>query len=206
MRVYVSGMISGLPLEELKEKFQKAEEYLQGLGHVVVNPLNNGLDFEAPWSSHILLDIYLLNHCDAIYMLDNWLLSRGAVIEKIFAESAGKTVLFENKIETEKQEAQEQQFAILQIEGAIQEVTGLNLKEIRKESREQMSFFARMIFAFNCRKRRFKHDRIAEILNRDNTTVRHYLRKYDDEFKYNQEFREIAEKVNEILIKITQNI
>lgn len=36
MRVYIAGAMTGV--FKYKEKFTEAEEYIRGLGHIVVNP------------------------------------------------------------------------------------------------------------------------------------------------------------------------
>ena len=41
---------------------------------------------------------------------------------------------------------------------------------------------------------------IANLINRDRTTVLHLLKVYKDEIKYNPYFRAMAEKVNKKLI------
>ena len=102
MKTYISGKISGLPSEEAKKKFKQAESYLQGLGHDVVNPFELRLGVDAPWESHMLFDLKLLFECDSIYMLDNWIESKGAMIEKHIADVRGMKVLFQTKEESEK--------------------------------------------------------------------------------------------------------
>lgn len=37
--------------------------------------------------------------------------------------------------------------------------------------------------------------RISKFVNRDHTTMLHYLNKYEDDVKFNKEFRELAAKV-----------
>jgi len=84
-KVYISGQISGLPIEEVKEKFSSVEAQLIAQGYEVVNPLKNGLPWNAPWELHIAMDIVLLMGCDTIYLLTGWDNSRGATLEKNFA-------------------------------------------------------------------------------------------------------------------------
>ena len=78
MRIYISGKISGLPLNMVQERFDDAESLLSELGFDVVNPMKNGLDPNEKWIKHLCKDIELLDSCDAIYMMDNWVESRGA--------------------------------------------------------------------------------------------------------------------------------
>lgn len=92
MKIYISGKISGLPEAEVAFKFEQARQKLLQEGHSVVNPFEIGLPFEAQWLAegindrerwerHMDRDLDLLRDCDAIYMLDNWSTSRGAIIE-----------------------------------------------------------------------------------------------------------------------------
>lgn len=50
MKTYISGKISGLLAEEVEARFQKAQEYLEKLGFMVINPAK----------------------ADSVYMLENW--------------------------------------------------------------------------------------------------------------------------------------
>ena len=78
MKIYVSGKITGLPIEEAKQRFANSQALLESIGFEVVNPLEFGLcDEKASWESHMVKDIELLFGCDAIYMMDNWTGSTG---------------------------------------------------------------------------------------------------------------------------------
>lgn len=195
MKIYISGKISGLPFDEVKVKFKKAEQYLQSLGHTTVNPAENGLDFNAPWETHMLHDISLVMPCDAIYLLEDWIDSRGAMIEKLVAELAGIKILFQS----EKKFNDFAALKVFRIQGAIEEVTGLKFEEYKTNSRKRDCFFARMLFAHLCHKNKLKQKEIAKYINRDYTTVHHYLRKYNDECKFNPSFRVIAQQIKEKL-------
>ena len=98
MKIYISGKITGLPINEAKRKFDKAEELLNEKGMETVNPFNNGLRLTDNWKDHLICDIENLLHCDAIYMLNDWFESKGARIEKYIAEECGITVIFESDI------------------------------------------------------------------------------------------------------------
>lgn len=87
MKVYISGRISGLPMSEVKEKFDNAADLLDSLDLQPVNPLNNGLQEGATWAQHMGKDIEMLLECDGILMLDNWKQSKGADIERAIAKN-----------------------------------------------------------------------------------------------------------------------
>ena len=72
MKIYIAGKISGLPYDEVRERFNGAEDLLTELGFEVLNPVKNGLDQDTSWNRHLCRDIELLLPCDAIYMMDNW--------------------------------------------------------------------------------------------------------------------------------------
>jgi len=85
-KIYISGKISGLPIEEVKQKFSNAETHLKSKGWDPVNPLNNGLPENSTWEQHIGKDIELLLGCEAIALLDDWILSKGASLELVVAQ------------------------------------------------------------------------------------------------------------------------
>lgn len=93
-KIYISGPISGLPLDRVKENFRKAKTdlavgYCLGGEFEPVNPLNNGLPTNATWEEHLRADLRLLLDCDAIYMLEGWEKSRGARIEYFLGVTIG---------------------------------------------------------------------------------------------------------------------
>lgn len=87
MKIYISGQITGLFIEEAKKQFKEAEVLLKEKGHEVINPFNIIPDNPNPkWEDYMLADIKELFSCEAIYLLSNWYLSKGARIEKHIAE------------------------------------------------------------------------------------------------------------------------
>ena len=196
MKVYISGQISGLDPFEAESRFDKAEEFLQGIGIDVVNPWDNGLPEESTWIQHLCKDLEMLHECSHIYMMDGWQLSRGACIEYDFAIRTGKTVLFESGIIRNRG-------IILRIENAIHEVTGLTLREYSERSRKRDEFFARMLFVYHCRREKMKLVDIARYVNRDQSSMLHVLNKYNDEVKYNPFFRDMADRVSLLINKQT---
>ena len=89
---------------------------------------------------------------------------------------------------------------VLKIQNAIHEVTGIHFNEYTTKSRKRDGFFARMLFAKHC-SQRMKPMEIATMINRDRTTVLSLLKKYDDEVKYNPYFRVLAQRVENIINK-----
>lgn len=93
MKIYISGKISDLPTEQVREKFAKAEAQIRAFGHEPVNPLDNGQPATATWAQQMTASIALLFECDAIYLLPDWGDSRGARIEANIAEECGLEIL-----------------------------------------------------------------------------------------------------------------
>ena len=94
MKIFISGKITGLPREEVVEKFAKAQAELEALGYTVLNPtILPPEGFEHSDYMHICKA--MIDCCEAVFLLQNWQNSRGARQEKIYAENAGKKILFE---------------------------------------------------------------------------------------------------------------
>ena len=192
MKIYISGKIIGLPFKEVKDKFQKVQNFLEELGFEVINPLKNGLKKDSSWEEHMKIDIELLTSCDVVYMLNGWIDSVGACIEYDIATRMGKKILFESDMVNELN-------SVTKIKDVIHEISGLKFSEYTSESRKRNCFYARMLFAHKCNENGMKIEDISELIQRDRTTVLYVLNKYDDEVKYNPEFRRLSEKFNEII-------
>ncbi len=96
MRIYISGKITGLPIEEVKEKFKKASKEVASSGHWPVNPLEiSPFEESKSWIDYMADDIKELLSCDAIYLLKDWNQSKGARIEFVIAKELGLIKMFE---------------------------------------------------------------------------------------------------------------
>jgi len=93
MKIYISGKISGCPIEEARAKFAEAANLLAALGHTPVNPFDNGVEPTADWPAQMVRDIELLFGCEAIYLLNDWESSRGARIEQNIACECGMKII-----------------------------------------------------------------------------------------------------------------
>lgn len=92
MKVYIAGAISNDP--EYFHKFSRAEISLIKAGHAVINPVKN-LGFE--YREYINMGLCELMHCDAIYLLKGWEKSKGAQLERKYAETVGIKILMETE-------------------------------------------------------------------------------------------------------------
>jgi hypothetical protein len=176
----------------VKAKFQAAKDFLEDLGFEVVSPTKNGLSESHTWEQHIVRDVELLLPCEAIYMFDGWMDSVGSCIEYDIAMRTGKDIFFESKVIKNKD-------IVLKIKNAIHEVTELKFSEYTTESRKRDGFFARMLFVYHCVQKRIKPTDIAQYIHRDRTLIPYIIKKYIDETRYNPTFRELAQRVDNIL-------
>lgn len=96
-KVYISGKISGLPVQEAIAKFKAAAAKIRRFGFEPVSPLDNGLPAEADWTEHMGRDITLLLRSDAIYLLADYEESEGALIELCVALQRRMPVLVERE-------------------------------------------------------------------------------------------------------------
>ena len=79
---------------------------------------------------------------------------------------------------------------------AVYKVTGIiATSEEATNSRRRDCVFARMLFAWQCNKLGVSKTRIAESLHTSTQSVARYLRKFDDECRYNATFKILADEV-----------
>ena len=94
-KVYLSGPISGVDMEECRRNFENVKKFLEFSGFLCVCPLENGLPYNSPTREHLRRDIELLMGCDAIYMMERWCHSAGCVLEFQVATAIGLEVMFQ---------------------------------------------------------------------------------------------------------------
>jgi hypothetical protein len=95
--IFISGKITGLPVEVYTQNFATAEYFLIKNGYDVVNPLTITKDIPPNDYAKLLAKcIEKLISCDAIFMLKGWQDSKGALIENYTAVTLGKEILFES--------------------------------------------------------------------------------------------------------------
>lgn len=95
-KVYISGKISGLEESVYTAKFQEAEDKLTALGFKVVNPVKIVHNHDNSWLSFMREDLKEMLDCDGIYMLGNWMDSKGAKIEHDLCVSLGIPIWYES--------------------------------------------------------------------------------------------------------------
>jgi hypothetical protein len=93
-KIYISGKISGIESEAV-ELFAKAENELLLKGFEPVNPMALNHEHDKSWHSYMKEDIKALCDCDQIFMLSNWVDSKGAIIEHAIAMYLGIKVIYQ---------------------------------------------------------------------------------------------------------------
>lgn len=91
MIIYLAGKMSGLP-DYGRAQFKKAEEALSSMGNIVLNPACLPIGLKE--HSYMPIGLAMLNEADAIFLIKGWEKSKGAKLEKKFAEYQGKAILY----------------------------------------------------------------------------------------------------------------
>jgi nucleoside 2-deoxyribosyltransferase len=116
MIVYISGKIGEKVVSEAtRQKFMRAERMLRAKGHEVHNPASRSWQYwiEENWrvacktaAPHmdkytyaLMKDIQKISKCDAVYMLEDFKESPGAMAEYHFALATGKRLLFASRFQ-----------------------------------------------------------------------------------------------------------
>lgn len=91
MKVYVAGKIRGD--DNYKEKFKQAERTLSKLGHTVLLP--SVLPFGFEQKDYIHICCAMIDVCEAVYFLKDWVNSPGAKEEHEYATQIGLKIMYE---------------------------------------------------------------------------------------------------------------
>jgi hypothetical protein len=93
MKVYISGKIGDLPMDEVIKKFRDKELELLQYGFDVVNPVTLPHNHDKTWFSYMIEDLQALRDCTHICLLPCHTDSPGALIEKAFAKRMGLKII-----------------------------------------------------------------------------------------------------------------
>jgi len=97
MRVYIAGRVTGLPHEEVKKKFEKAEDLVRLNNWTPVNPTKH-VTYKSSPEDAMRVCIPLLMDCQAILLLSDFMYSEGAQIEAQLARYVGKSIIYEDDL------------------------------------------------------------------------------------------------------------
>lgn len=94
MRVYISGPISGVDEFESHIRFGRAERMIINAGHTAINPRRLS-SWGLSWDTYMKIaqEILYSGEVDAMLLLKGWEKSKGATIEKVWAEAKGIQIL-----------------------------------------------------------------------------------------------------------------
>ena len=82
----------------------------------------------------------------------------------------------------------------------------VSIDDVCGRSRKQEVVYTRMIIAYFLRQyTTLSTTKIGRLINRDHSTIIHYLKTYDSEFRFNKDFRNFAESIKEELDDIPKD-
>lgn len=92
-KIYLSGKISGLPIDEARHNFNRLARYVRqvrGYDTIIINPLelNEGVD-PADWKQCMYNCFEALAECDEAFFMPNWWTSDGSNIESYWCNGIG---------------------------------------------------------------------------------------------------------------------
>ena len=90
---YIAGKITGLPMGDVRDKFDVMAAQLSGMGYQVVKPLAV-YDETHDWDEAVRSDIKKMLECDEVHLLSDWQDSRGAQLERDIALRLGMQVVY----------------------------------------------------------------------------------------------------------------
>lgn len=140
-KIYISGPVSSIGLDEARRRFGKAEADLQKQGYRTCNPMK--MRFPVWLALHcgqfgyvaclLLQLLWMWWTCSCIYLLTDWHTSDGARLERSFARCLGLTALYEQKRKPSPVSKTAEAFAEL---GKAVAACGVNDKTIKPKSKK----------------------------------------------------------------------
>ena len=140
-KIYISGPVSSIGLDEARRRFGKAEADLQKQDYRTCNPLR--MRFPMWLALHygyfgyvaclLIQLLWMWWTCSCIYLLTDWHTSDGARLERSFARCLNLTALYEQKRKPSPVSKTAEAFAEL---GKAVAACGVNDKTIKPKSKK----------------------------------------------------------------------
>lgn len=174
MKIYISGD------RRQRNAFANAVVRLRDKGYDPVNPLTYpaGDNVAISAASHIVR----LFACDAVYLLPSWENSSRSKVECQVAFQTGKPVICGKE-------------RLNDIQTALLGITNVHWDDITGVCRDPECAYARIIFAYHAYYGCGCMKKVANVLNRSRTTIKHYIRKYNDLMGDDGQFRTLASRM-----------
>ena len=139
-KIYLSGPVSSIGLDEARRRFGKAEADLQKQGYRTCNPLNMRLCVWLAQHGHYRLCLWLQllwlsATCQCIYLLDGWHTSDGARAERAVARVMGIVAMYERPLRRTASAVSKTAEAFAELGKAIA-ACGVNDKTIKPKSKK----------------------------------------------------------------------
>ena len=80
-KIYIAGKVTGLPQQEVIDKFADVQVNLERCGFIVINPIEVVNDWNVTWEEAMKKCCKALIDCDAVYLMNCHTQSVGAMIE-----------------------------------------------------------------------------------------------------------------------------
>lgn len=190
-KMYITGQ--GSP-----EEFQIVEDFLTDMDIDVVNPYKEGIAMDAPWPIRFQGELQAFEGCQMLFLMDKWDVNPSCAHIKLEAERTQKYIWRESVVNKEKP-------GMEAVKRAIHEVLGVPFQAYSSRERSYRNHQYRMIYIKHCRTLGISLQKIGNSVHRDHSTVIHSLGMYDDEYRYNSDFRKMADSVNAYMDKMYHN-
>ena len=126
-------------------------------------------------SNDSLVHCISLLEADIVYFIDGWFESPICRKDFDICVELNKGILFQKQLPFYEDYAK-----TIKLQHVLHEVTQISFEDIRSLSKKQDVFIARTLFVWYCfTKLKLRITRIAKIINRDYSTINHYLKTYD---------------------------
>ena len=91
--IFIAGKVTGLPKDQVIDKFERVAHELSELGYKVVTPASLHEQAKS-WEAVTRDNIRYMLDCDEVHLLPCWQESRGAQLERDIAIRLGMNVIY----------------------------------------------------------------------------------------------------------------